>query len=314
MPPPQSVVCEICGGKYSKHSLIIHQRQCVVKREASTVYCPSCSQLVSNDEYGAHVTKCRDVNERATREKKLAVAKATKAVARGGAAAAAGAATLAVVAGAAAASAAAAAKPRSKIPEAVLRRLEAARLGTLELTPEQKLIARLGSPCDACGASAACAACVGCHQVFCAPCCDGLHEDNKGIADHKPILKAVSDRGGGVLAQRGALCLTPLSTFSLQELAASAAAAEAAAAALAAVDSRLPCGVCARMFDPARIAKHQLVCTIVRAPCVTVGYSGAWCPSPPPPPPVVPPAAKPKGQQGAQGCHGYDAAHTWHGL
>ena len=36
MPPPQSIVCEICGGKFSKHSLVIHQRQCVEKREKST--------------------------------------------------------------------------------------------------------------------------------------------------------------------------------------------------------------------------------------------------------------------------------------
>lgn len=36
MPPPSTVVCEICGGKFSKHSLIIHQRQCVEKREKST--------------------------------------------------------------------------------------------------------------------------------------------------------------------------------------------------------------------------------------------------------------------------------------
>ena len=39
MPPPSTVVCELCGGKYSKHSLIIHQKQCVVKRELSTAFC-----------------------------------------------------------------------------------------------------------------------------------------------------------------------------------------------------------------------------------------------------------------------------------
>ena len=39
MPPPSTVVCELCGGKFSKHSLIIHQKACVVKREQSTSFC-----------------------------------------------------------------------------------------------------------------------------------------------------------------------------------------------------------------------------------------------------------------------------------
>lgn len=37
MPPPMFVVCEICGKKFSKHSLGIHQKQCIKKAEASMV-------------------------------------------------------------------------------------------------------------------------------------------------------------------------------------------------------------------------------------------------------------------------------------
>jgi hypothetical protein len=36
MPPPSIVICEICNGKFSKHSIAIHQKACVVKRELST--------------------------------------------------------------------------------------------------------------------------------------------------------------------------------------------------------------------------------------------------------------------------------------
>ena len=51
MPPPQVVICEICQGKFSKHSLAIHQKACVVKRELSTDFCPVCDRLVDNSEF-----------------------------------------------------------------------------------------------------------------------------------------------------------------------------------------------------------------------------------------------------------------------
>jgi len=38
MPPPSIVICEICNGKFSKHSIAIHQKACVVKRELSTEF------------------------------------------------------------------------------------------------------------------------------------------------------------------------------------------------------------------------------------------------------------------------------------
>lgn len=37
MPPPVFVVCEICGKKFSKRSLGIHQKQCLKKAESSMV-------------------------------------------------------------------------------------------------------------------------------------------------------------------------------------------------------------------------------------------------------------------------------------
>jgi hypothetical protein len=72
MPPPAAVVCELCGGKFSKHSLPIHQKACVVKRELSTSFCPVCDCLVSNDEYSAHVGECKKLNGAAAAEIKKA--------------------------------------------------------------------------------------------------------------------------------------------------------------------------------------------------------------------------------------------------
>ena len=235
MPPPSTVVCEICGGKFSKHSLLIHQKQCATKRELSTAFCPSCDQIVSNDEYSKHVTACKAVNERGLREKRLAAEKAKKAakaggVGAGGGGGGAGPAGAAPLAPPPAVAAAVAAPQRSKIPEAVLRRLEAAKSGAVELTPEQKLHARLGKGCDACPGARAIIACLGCHMVYCKACCAAVHDGNAALADHTPVLKADLDIAEGL-------------------------ANEAAAAA-----SRVACSMCDRRFDATRIAKHQVVC------------------------------------------------------
>jgi hypothetical protein len=220
----------------------------VEKREKSTAFCPCCDQLVSNDEYSSHVTKCKTINERAMREKKLAAEKAKAATGGGG-----GGGGAPGKAGAAAAKAGAAAAPaapsklsfeatgkppagppppapgqRSNIPESGLRRLEAAQKGAVELSPEAKLMARLGRPCDACGGAPANTACVGCHAVYCAPCCATLHEANAALGDHKPVTAAAVEEAEGLKA-------VP-------------------------VDHRVTCHTCERKFDPIRIAKHQLIC------------------------------------------------------
>lgn len=206
MPPPLAIICEICGGKFSKHSLVIHQKACVAKREASTSFCPVCDCLVSNDEYGSHVTECKRVNGQAAADVKKATAaakaKAAKAdKAKAGAAAKPG--DLSVVgndktaaaeAASASAAAAATAKPqqRSKIPESVLKRLAGAANGEKQLTPEQRLQKCLGvDPCLACGGPKAAVACMGCHAVYCKPCSDMIHECNKALSDHKPYVKEV---------------------------------------------------------------------------------------------------------------------------
>lgn len=205
MPPPQAIICEICGGKFSKHSLLIHQKQCAVKREASTSFCPVCDCLVSNDEYSSHVGECKRVQGTEKADAKRAVATklkkaAGKAGKGGGAAAPPTGEGLAVVGNLkavvqdAVAAAAAPAKPqRSKIPESVLKRLAAANNGEKAVTPEQQLQRQLGvDPCLACGAPKAAVACVGCHAVYCKPCSDMLHEANKALSSHKPFVKEVS--------------------------------------------------------------------------------------------------------------------------
>jgi hypothetical protein len=215
MPPPSTVVCELCGGKFSKHSLVIHQKQCVVKRELSTAFCPCCDQLVSNDEYSKHVTKCREVNERSMRAKKEAAEKARLAVAKAGGTAAAvaaggdaarAAAILALPAAAApgGAGAGAGAPPRSKIPESVLRRLEAAKNGVAEQTPEQKLVARCGGPCDACPSAKSTIVCVGCHMVYCVTCSGNIHDGNDALAAHRPEAKGAMLDAEGVAQEKAA--------------------------------------------------------------------------------------------------------------
>ena len=185
MPPPSTVLCEICHQKFSVRSLAIHQKSCAKKREEGTVFCPVCDQLVSNDEYQKHYSECKDVNAHLLKKKKeaaAAAAAARKQVAK---------------AGGVVEAAPAPAGPRSKIPEAVLRRLEAHASGAVADTPEQALLKRLGSPCHACGVAKAAAACLGCHTVYCKPCCDMIHEVNVALSDHKPMLRDVS--GAGVL-------------------------------------------------------------------------------------------------------------------
>ena len=200
---------------------------------------PCCDQIVSNDEYSSHVTKCRTINERALREKKLAAEKAAKAAAPGGGGGGGGKAGGVPLPGGRKEKPAVpepipppkAVPPRSKIPESVLRRLEAAAKGVVELTPEQKLTKRIGSPCDACGTTAADTLCLGCHAVYCAPCSGMLHEANKQLTvenGHSPVFKEVVEEKEGLEA--------------------------------VGVDNRIPCATCTRKFDPMRIAKHQLVC------------------------------------------------------
>jgi len=121
--------------------------------------------------------------------------------------------------------------PRSKIPESVIRRLAEAAAGVVELTPEQKLAKKIGSPCAACGTTAANTLCLGCHAVYCAPCCAVLHEVNKQLTvenGHSPEVREVQEKKEGLEA--------------------------------VAEDHRIACTLCQRKFDPMRIAKHQIVC------------------------------------------------------
>lgn len=224
---PVTIVCEICGGKFSRHSLLIHQKQCVKKRELSTSFCPVCDCIVSNDEYSSHVTECKRVNERAIREKKLQQQKNKKSAyetSQKGALAKPGSAGVKK-------EEPAPAQGRSKIPEAVLRRLQAHASGEKELTPKQKLEKRFGDPCDACGGKKAAAGCLGCNAVYCRGCCSMIHEANKGISSHVPFFAESSENADG----------SPPEDEDLP-------------------DARVECAVCSRKFDPARIAKHQLVC------------------------------------------------------
>jgi hypothetical protein len=207
---------------------------------------------VSHGEYAAHGPKCRTVNERARREKKLAADKAKAAAAAAG-----GPAPLPISGKAGQTPAAAVEEPipppnpsappppgRSKIPQAVLDRLAAAAKGIVELTPEQKLLKRLGSPCDACGATAADTSCLGCHAVYCAPCSATLHESNAALTPefgHSPVLQAVE-------AEKEGLKAVP-------------------------VDHRVECGICQRKFDPMRIAKHQIVCASQDRKVIKVKYA-----------------------------------------
>jgi hypothetical protein len=154
MPPPQTVVCEICHQQFSARSLAIHQKACVRKRNESTSFCEVCDQLVTNDEYGKHVAECRVLNARLLEAKKRA---------GGGAKAAAGAPTQA--------------QQRSKIPESVLRRLEAAARvgGSGDDVEAARLTGRAGQSCDACAGVVATIGCVHCSSIYCAACSDTVH-------------------------------------------------------------------------------------------------------------------------------------------
>ena len=207
---------------------------------------------MSNDEYSAHVQKCRTVNERALREKKLAADKAKAAAAAAG-----GKAPLPISGKAGQKPAAAVEEPipppnpsappppgRSKIPQAVLDRLAAAARGVVELTPEQKLLKRLGCPCDACGSVASNTSCLGCHAVYCAPCSATLHDSNAALTPefgHSPVLREVEAEVEGLKA-------VP-------------------------VDHRIECSICDRKFDPMRIAKHQIVCATQDRKVIKVKYA-----------------------------------------
>lgn len=62
MPPPRTILCEICNGKFFKSSLAIHKKQCAKKHIAATTNCPVCGLQISNDEYQSHVPACKDAN------------------------------------------------------------------------------------------------------------------------------------------------------------------------------------------------------------------------------------------------------------
>ena len=247
MPPPQVVICEICQGKFSKHSLAIHQKACVVKRELSTDFCPVCDRLVDNSEFGSHVAECKRVNGAAAHEQKLIKEKAAAAAKKAGGKPPKGGQTTGTAApadlsmtnglnGAGNPSAAAAPekKTRSKIPESVLRRLEMAKMTGASgkpLTPEEILLKDLGQACLSCGSSMADTACLGCHAVYCNPCSVMLHDSNKSLSPengHKPIHNPEAAQ------------LQATEQFS--------------------ADTREVCNVCTRKFDSSKIARHQLIC------------------------------------------------------
>ena len=73
--PPRDVLCDICGQKFFKHSLPIHRKQCLVKREQCFSECPKCLRRVSNDEYGTHVEECKIVRDKATAKKATSMEK-----------------------------------------------------------------------------------------------------------------------------------------------------------------------------------------------------------------------------------------------
>jgi hypothetical protein len=60
--PPKPVLCDMCGGKFFKSSIAIHQKQCAAKKIAQTVFCPVCELPVNNDEYAGHLEACKDAN------------------------------------------------------------------------------------------------------------------------------------------------------------------------------------------------------------------------------------------------------------
>jgi zinc-finger of a C2HC-type len=207
------VTCELCGKGFGKSSIGIHMKACVAKREKSTSFCPVCDNLVSNDDFEKHVAECKIVNADLLKKKKAAAKKPGT-----------------VEAGAAGAAPAA----RSKVPEHILKKMR-----EMQLSPEQRVLNKLGSPCDACGAAVANVACIGCHAVYCEGCSAGIHEANKALSDHAPTVR-------NDLAESNA--------------AANAAALLAASNGAGGEDGRVACSVCDRKFGADRIAKHQLIC------------------------------------------------------
>jgi hypothetical protein len=189
MPPPAFVVCELCHKKFGKHSLAIHMKQCIEKREASTAFCPVCDNIVSNDEYEKHVSECKVVNAEAYKKKKAAEA-ASKQVVKAAPKAAGGPLSITgTLPGAKTGAPAPAPEPeakRSKVPEHILKKMK-----EMSEPPEVRLLRRLGSPCDACGSAVANVACVGCHAVYCVPCSEGIHAVNKALGEHAPTVREV---------------------------------------------------------------------------------------------------------------------------
>ncbi|CAK9115448.1 150 kDa isoform (150 kDa dynein-associated polypeptide) (DAP-150) (DP-150) (p150-glued) [Durusdinium trenchii] len=61
MPPPQPLLCDLCGQKFFKRSLPIHRKQCEKKFAAAFSECKKCLRKVSNDEYEQHVSECKVV-------------------------------------------------------------------------------------------------------------------------------------------------------------------------------------------------------------------------------------------------------------
>jgi hypothetical protein len=240
MPPPSFITCELCHQKFGKHSIAIHMKSCVAKREASTAFCPVCDNLVSNDEYEKHVAECKTVNAEIYKKKKAAEAASKKGIGKVEAAG----------------DGKAAAGPRSKVPEHVLRRMK-----EMAETPEQRVLRKVGLPCDACGTAIANVACMGCHVAYCESCSAGIHEANKALADHMPTVR--NDLAAANAAE-------------------AAAASARAGAGGAEADGRSECAVCNRKFASDRIAKHQLICTKVRdggrlqSPCVWHHWVRGW--------------------------------------
>ncbi len=74
--PPKPVVCDMCGGKFFKSSIGIHQKQCAAKKIAQTSFCPICDLPVSNDEFSGHVEDCKAANAGKKKTKKPAGAPA----------------------------------------------------------------------------------------------------------------------------------------------------------------------------------------------------------------------------------------------
>jgi hypothetical protein len=245
MPPPSFITCELCHQKFGKHSIAIHMKSCVAKREASTAFCPVCDNLVSNDEYEKHVAECKTVNAEMYKKKKAAEAASKKGAGKVEAAAGAGDGVKA------------AAGPRSKVPEHVLRRMK-----EMAETPEQRVLRKVGLPCDACGTAIANVACMGCHVAYCESCSAGIHEANKALADHVPTVR--NDLAAANAAE-------------------AAAASARAGAGGAETDGRSECAICNRKFASDRIAKHQLICTKVRGggrwlqdPCARLHWAEGW--------------------------------------